>query len=300
MFQLICFDIISFTYFNIYTSIHGNKKNYECELCHLKFGFKRYLLIHAKGCQKSDQSSSSSSSLQCKICEKKFVEFRHWRDHVKSVHAKSREHSCKICGIKFGYSSNVTKHVRKFHGGNNPILHSDNLEMTIRNKEINKIGTSEEAKKNVDPKKDPGDKVILKKVTKYSCKICGAKIWRKKLIDKHIRNYHGETSEDFIIAQSTEEKVSKKQIRNVKDKMCSRCPRFFVKTENLLKHIENVHNNVKGSISLQIGKENIKKDQPILKTEEKQKCSLQSKQCSICNKLFRTKFSLVNIFFYFD
>jgi hypothetical protein len=172
--------------------------------------------------------------------------------------------------------------------------------MTIRNKEINKIGTSEEAKKNVDPKKDPGDKVILKKVTKYSCKICGAKIWRKKLIDKHIRNYHGETSEDFIIAHSIEEKVSKKQIQNVKDKMCSQCPRFYVKTENLLKHIENVHNNFKETKSLQIGKENIKKDLPNLKTEEKLKTSLQSKQCSICNKLFRTKFSLVNIFFYFD
>jgi hypothetical protein len=50
-------------------------------------------------------------------------------------------------------------HIRKSHGGNNSLLRSGNLEMTITNEEINKIGTSEETKTNVDPKKDP---VVIK------------------------------------------------------------------------------------------------------------------------------------------
>ncbi|XP_041968593.1 zinc finger protein 91-like isoform X5 [Aricia agestis] len=88
-------------------TFHMGELNYECEVCHKKFGSVAYLNKHSV-------IHRTERPFKCEFCDKTFKASKNLRIHMK-IHLDDRRYACKSCGERFVQSSSLKYHMKKRH-----------------------------------------------------------------------------------------------------------------------------------------------------------------------------------------
>ncbi|XP_014679944.1 PREDICTED: zinc finger protein 154-like, partial [Priapulus caudatus] len=84
--------------------VHGESKEFDCEVCHKSFS-KRWDLFQHMNIHTKDKP------YRCKKCHECFTQGSALKQHQK-IHRGDRQHECELCNEAFYHSSNLRAHMR--------------------------------------------------------------------------------------------------------------------------------------------------------------------------------------------
>ncbi|XP_072387720.1 uncharacterized protein [Diabrotica undecimpunctata] len=100
---------------NVHKYIHGDAKNFSCDVCKKAFKNSKQLRNH----KLTHKEKTQKLVHICSECSKKFSDKRQLRIHQDVVHKKLRPFLCNFCGYKGSSRSSLKMHVRQ-HTGEKP------------------------------------------------------------------------------------------------------------------------------------------------------------------------------------
>ncbi|CAB0031275.1 unnamed protein product [Trichogramma brassicae] len=90
---------------------HGGRKNYPCNKCEKKFGYRRSFFYHQKTVHEGQKNFA------CHECQKKFSRKFDLLLHQKIIHEGRKDFACDKCEQKFGIKHNLIVHLKTVHEG---------------------------------------------------------------------------------------------------------------------------------------------------------------------------------------
>ena len=205
-----------------YTSIHEEKKLFECGTCNKKFTTKAHLKRHNKvkhstlvnGERKPFQikfskisNLKSRNSLQCPLCDKTFLKKWEFQNHTTLHHGNQ----CNLCEKRF-----MTK-IRLFE--HNSIIHEGNNQFQFNQCHL--------CGKTFNRKRNMMGHVALNHC--YPCQYCDKKFVKKVPLEIHISSVHEEKSN------------MTKPHSSVHGNQCNICDKIWTKKRDLRKHLSRDH-----------------------------------------------------------
>ncbi|XP_057653707.1 oocyte zinc finger protein XlCOF6-like isoform X1 [Diorhabda carinulata] len=100
---------------NIHKLIHGDAKNFSCDVCNKAFKNNKQLRNH----KLTHKEKSLKLTHICDECSKGFSDRRQLRIHLDIVHKKLKPFLCNFCGYKGSSRSSLKMHIRQ-HTGEKP------------------------------------------------------------------------------------------------------------------------------------------------------------------------------------
>ena len=95
----------------LYTSVHENKKLYQCRVCDEEFSTSSGLKDHIVKIHKGRKI------YQCPICSDKFIDKEKMNDHIVKIHKGRKIFQCPICSDKFIDEEKMNEHISTVHEG---------------------------------------------------------------------------------------------------------------------------------------------------------------------------------------
>ena len=90
--------------------VHGEVKNFECNVFSQKFGGSRQLTLHTKNHHQGDCYS-------CKRCGNLFATYESLNIHIKKIHERPMNYKCESCGKSYAQSGYLKIHIKTVHEG---------------------------------------------------------------------------------------------------------------------------------------------------------------------------------------
>lgn len=196
----VCFCVLRSTrMLASHMKIHTNDDEpFTCSVCKKRFKGYWYLQHHLK-------THSGIKAFSCEVCEKKFVSSSHLRRHMNS-HSGFKPFVCELCMRGFPCAQNLKRHM-KTHTGEKPhvcgtcekaFLTLENLNRHIRTHTKEKpypctvcgrcFAHSTTAKEHMHL--HTGEKP-------FGCSLCNKRFGLNKMLYRHIRTRHPESTECF-------------------------------------------------------------------------------------------------------
>ncbi|CAB0034736.1 unnamed protein product [Trichogramma brassicae] len=216
-------------------TVHEGRKDYKCDKCEKKFGWKSTLLSHQKTIHHQKTVHEGRKDYGCNKCGKKFGLQTDLFKHQRTIHEGRKDYACDKCEKKFGHKQNLRTHQKTVHEG-----HKDYACDKCENKFSQKIALLYHQQTVHDGRKD------------YACDKCGKKFSQKPNLLVHQRTVH-EGRKDYE-CDSCEKTFGQKMplIRHQKtvhedrkDYACEKCGKKFGMKSNLLTHIRAIHDGRK-------------------------------------------------------
>ena len=214
-----------------------------------------------------DQDNISTSTYDCKLCQKSFISAGNLTKHVKSVHEKSNEdekndqefsldedckYDCKMCKKSFHNIGNLKRHISSVHEGK-----KKTLQCNICGKSV----TEAYLKIHIQ--------AVHEKFKRWKCKHCEKEYAHKEGYLTHVRTIH--------------EKIKMQ---------CDFCEKSFTQSfhlrEHKTRHHEDEMNTILEQKNLQIKKHQDNDD----KQEELKESTSTTFVCNVCNKVLHSEYIL--------
>ena len=89
-------------------AVHIRVKKFSCDLCEFKAATKRAVSNHFS-------TTHGKKEFECEICGMKFRMKLFLRRHQENIHVKNRNINCNLCDFKTTQASNLTSHMKQRH-----------------------------------------------------------------------------------------------------------------------------------------------------------------------------------------
>ncbi|CAB0039043.1 unnamed protein product [Trichogramma brassicae] len=175
--------------------VHENRKDYACNNCEKKFGYKQHLLCHQKNVHEGHKNCA------CDKCEKKFGQKSNLLTHHKTVHEDSEDYASDKCEQKFVRKTDMFLHRMVVHEGR-------------KDYECDKCMKKFVTKSNLLTHQ----KTVHEKCKDFECNKCERTCGTKSDLLKHQRTVH----------------------EGLKNYSCNDCERKFVQEAHLIIHQRHV------------------------------------------------------------
>ncbi|CAB0035387.1 unnamed protein product [Trichogramma brassicae] len=90
-------------------SVHESRRDFACDSCEKKFGYKTVLLKHQRTVHEGRRDYS------CDKCENKFGLISNLIRHQMTVHDGHKDYACDKCEKKFGKTADLIRHQNAVH-----------------------------------------------------------------------------------------------------------------------------------------------------------------------------------------
>ena len=85
------------------------RKNFQCEYCHLSFVVKSSLQSHL-------EKHIGNPKYKCNLCDKSFYTSKALDQHNNCIHEKLKTFTCSNCEKVFNQEANLIRHINAIHG----------------------------------------------------------------------------------------------------------------------------------------------------------------------------------------
>lgn len=217
---------------------HDEKKNYNCQVCRIKF--------------ESEEEMKKHIHVKCKICDGSFTNID---GHMVEAHGADRPHKCNVCGQAFSAASFLRWHEKKHKNefsceycfrqfGRSIFLESH----ILRKHTIDRLF---ECSLCVN-KKYPSAELLREHVNvmhtegSFECEFCKKVFGRFVFLERHIDQLHSIGKQiqcDFCPKKfATNNLLIKHEMFHLNSFECINCGKIFKTNECLRKHVSYEHN----------------------------------------------------------
>ena len=254
--------------------IHEDDQDYNCKFCGKSFTTRRSLKRHVYLVHEDHKN------YKCDTCGKSFPKAQDLKSHILGVHEGRKDHKCEFCDKSFLQACFLKKHIYTVHVGPNGFMCqycSKSFSQCNLLKTHIRICWPEESKQHVNcPQcgkslktytlkrhiRQVHEKVkpIKPKQVISECDLCGKTLKNSYKLKHHKRTVH-EGIKDFICPECGKGFTDERSMRNHSlvmhegDKShiitCDECGKAITKG-HMKKHIQVVHEGVKGGVSCDI------------------------------------------------
>ncbi|XP_041989232.1 zinc finger protein OZF-like [Aricia agestis] len=217
-------------------TFHMGERNYECDVCHKKFGdnarLNKHLVLHRP-----------ERPFECNVCDKSFKTAKYLRTHMK-IHLDDRRYVCKLCGERFVQTSSLKYHMKKRHPEERFSRQQGTLiTLLAREALMNYPLLSEQ-------EEDPRYTLTTNEdgATVFSCNICQKVFKKKDFVRQHHKDVHLKKRRLLrschlcdVCVPSHKRPAHMEEAHGVPMPKCNICDRKFANQSKLLRHQRTFH-----------------------------------------------------------
>ncbi|XP_012059213.1 PREDICTED: zinc finger and BTB domain-containing protein 24-like [Atta cephalotes] len=239
-------------------------KVHACDQCERTFALRQALLLHVQ------RIHIRARNYKCNECEKNFFNKHDLVKHL-SIHSQEKPHSCSICEKQFSRLTSLQRHKK---------VHKDETHYACSHCD-NEFFTTEELEEHKNS--------AHKKEKPFQCNICKKRFLYKQGLQRH-ETLHNNKDEKFVCDYCKDTfrtctKLARHLITHAGPRpyMCKLCPRTFLLSHHLTRHMRMSHSKEKRRV-YKNGKKSLKMNQ-LMHAKRTYMCLT----CDVCQESCRNR-----------